>query len=188
MTPMASQITSLTVVYSAVYSDADQRKHQSSAWLAFVWKQHAYSIKPNDLLELTRHFTPLQLQNSRDLSINLNWSQIKQNLSVFPFSLSIYLNENVNLVSDYMMISVSYADTQGNFIEYYRMLSVVRVLDAYNRRKYIYINIYVYIYIHTYIMQYLCYVITCPFQFQIHAHRANLTYNLFYHNSNSIEN
>ena len=33
---MASQITSLTVVYSIVYSGADQRKHQSSASLAFV--------------------------------------------------------------------------------------------------------------------------------------------------------
>ena len=37
MTTMASQITSLTVVYSTVYSDADQRKHRSSASLAFVW-------------------------------------------------------------------------------------------------------------------------------------------------------
>ena len=36
MTTMTSQITSLTVVYSTVYSDADQRKHQSSASLAFV--------------------------------------------------------------------------------------------------------------------------------------------------------
>ena len=169
----------------------------------FVWKQHAYSIKPNDLLELTRHCTPLQLQNSRDLSINLNWSQIKQNLSVFPFSHSIYLNENLNLVSEYMMISVSYAGTQGNSIEYYRMLSVVHALyacfsrigidvssynwgkwlaKAYNRRKCIYIYIYICI------IQYLCHVITCPFQFQIHAHGANLTYNLFYYNSNSIEN
>ena len=40
MTTMASQITSLTVVNSAVYSDADQRKHQSSASLAFVWGIH----------------------------------------------------------------------------------------------------------------------------------------------------
>ena len=31
MTKMASQITSLAVVYSTVYSDADQRKHQRSA-------------------------------------------------------------------------------------------------------------------------------------------------------------
>ena len=32
---MASQITSLTNVYSTVYSGADQRKHQSSDSLAF---------------------------------------------------------------------------------------------------------------------------------------------------------
>ena len=40
MTMIASQITSLAVVYSTVYSDADQRKHQSSASLAFVWGIH----------------------------------------------------------------------------------------------------------------------------------------------------
>ena len=40
MTTMASQITSLKVAYSTVYSDADQRKHQSSASLAFVWGIH----------------------------------------------------------------------------------------------------------------------------------------------------
>ena len=34
MGAMASQITSLTIVYSIVYSGADQRKHQSSASLA----------------------------------------------------------------------------------------------------------------------------------------------------------
>ena len=37
---MASQVTSLTVVYSNFYSDADQRKHQSSASLTFVWGIH----------------------------------------------------------------------------------------------------------------------------------------------------
>ena len=36
MDTTASQITSLTSVYSIVYSDADQRKNQSSASLAFV--------------------------------------------------------------------------------------------------------------------------------------------------------
>ena len=36
MGAMASQITSLTIVYSTVYSDANQRKYQSSASLAFV--------------------------------------------------------------------------------------------------------------------------------------------------------
>ena len=36
MGAMASQITNLTIVYSTVYSGADQRKHQSSVSLAFV--------------------------------------------------------------------------------------------------------------------------------------------------------
>ena len=36
MSPMASQITSLAIVYSIAYSGTDQRKHQSSASLAFV--------------------------------------------------------------------------------------------------------------------------------------------------------
>ena len=36
MNTMASQITSLTIVYSTVYPGAYQRKHQSSATLAFV--------------------------------------------------------------------------------------------------------------------------------------------------------
>ena len=36
MDTMAYQITSLTIFYSTVYSGPDQRKHQSSASLAFV--------------------------------------------------------------------------------------------------------------------------------------------------------
>ena len=40
MTTMASQIPSLAIVYSTVYSGADQSKHQSSASLAFVWGIH----------------------------------------------------------------------------------------------------------------------------------------------------
>ena len=37
MSAMASQITSVPIVCSSVGSDGDQRKHQSSASLAFVW-------------------------------------------------------------------------------------------------------------------------------------------------------
>ena len=40
MGAIASQITSLTIAYSTVYSEADQRKHQSSASLAFVCGIH----------------------------------------------------------------------------------------------------------------------------------------------------
>ena len=40
MGTIPSQITSLTIVYSTVYSGADQRKHQSSVSLAFVRRIH----------------------------------------------------------------------------------------------------------------------------------------------------
>ena len=42
MSTMASQITSLTIVYLSVYSGADQRKHQISASLAFVRGIHRW--------------------------------------------------------------------------------------------------------------------------------------------------
>ena len=43
---MASQITSLKIVYSSIYSGADQRKHQSSASLAFVRGIHGWHKWP----------------------------------------------------------------------------------------------------------------------------------------------
>ena len=44
MSPMASQINSLTIVYLSVYSGADQRKHESSALLAFVQGIHWWPV------------------------------------------------------------------------------------------------------------------------------------------------
>ena len=44
MGAMASQITSLTIIYSTVYSDADQREHQSFASMAFVQGIHRWPV------------------------------------------------------------------------------------------------------------------------------------------------
>ena len=44
MSAMASQITRLMIVYSTVYSGVDQRKHQSSASLAFVREIHRWLV------------------------------------------------------------------------------------------------------------------------------------------------
>ena len=44
MSAMASQITRLTIVYSTVYTGANQRKHQSSASLAFVRGIHRWPV------------------------------------------------------------------------------------------------------------------------------------------------
>ena len=54
----ASQITSLTIVYSAVYSDADQRKYQSSASLAFVWGIHRGPVNSPHKWPVTRKIFP----------------------------------------------------------------------------------------------------------------------------------
>ena len=49
MGTIASQIISLTIVYSTVNSDADQRKHQSSASLAFARGNVTAQIKANTI-------------------------------------------------------------------------------------------------------------------------------------------
>ena len=54
----ASQITSLTIVYSNVYSGEDQRKDQSSASLAFVWGIHRWPVN-----------SPQRASNAENVSI-----------------------------------------------------------------------------------------------------------------------
>ena len=58
MSAMASQITSLTIVYSTVYSGADQRKHQNSASLAFVWGIHRWPVNSPRKWPVTRKMFP----------------------------------------------------------------------------------------------------------------------------------
>ena len=58
MGTMASQITSLTIVYSAVYSGADQRKHQRPASLAFVRGIHRGLVNSPHKWPVTRKMFP----------------------------------------------------------------------------------------------------------------------------------
>ena len=58
MGAIASQITSLTIVYSSVYSGADQRKYQSSASLAFVWGIHQGPVNSPHKWPVTRKMFP----------------------------------------------------------------------------------------------------------------------------------
>ena len=78
---MTSQITSLTIVYSTVYSGADQSNHQSSASLAFVWGIHRWPSNSPHIWPVTRtcfhlmtsswHWTNHKIIPS---AINLLWS------------------------------------------------------------------------------------------------------------------
>ena len=58
MGAIASQITSLTIVYSIVYSDVNQRKHQSSASLAFVRGIHRGPVNSPHKWPVTRKMFP----------------------------------------------------------------------------------------------------------------------------------
>ena len=58
MGAMASQITSLTIVYSTVCSGEDQRKHQSSASLAFVRGIHRWPVNSPHKRPVTRKMFP----------------------------------------------------------------------------------------------------------------------------------
>ena len=58
MCAIASQITSLTIFYSIIYSDADQRKHQSSASLAFVRGSHRVPVNSPHKWQVTRKMFP----------------------------------------------------------------------------------------------------------------------------------
>ena len=54
MDPRASQITSLTIIYSTAYSGADQRNHQSSASLTFVRGIHRWPVNSPHKWPVTR--------------------------------------------------------------------------------------------------------------------------------------
>ena len=65
----ASQITSLTIVYSTFYSGADQSKHQSSASLAFVWGIHRGPVNSPHKWPVTRKMFPFD----DVIMVSVNW-------------------------------------------------------------------------------------------------------------------
>ena len=58
MGAIASQITSLIIVYSTVYSDRDKWKHQSSGSLALVWGIHREPVNSPHNWPVTRKVFP----------------------------------------------------------------------------------------------------------------------------------
>ena len=78
MGAIASQITNLTIVYSTVYSDADERKYQSSASLAFVRGIHRGPVNSPHKWPVTRKMFPIDdviMWNNYE-SITQMWYQV----------------------------------------------------------------------------------------------------------------
>ena len=76
MGAMAFQITSLTSVYSTLYSGADQRKHQSSVSLAFVWGLHRSSVNSPHKWPVTENVSIWWRHHGRTSPANLKSSSI----------------------------------------------------------------------------------------------------------------
>ena len=80
---MASQITSLTIVYSTVYPGANQRKHQSSKSLAFVRGIHRWPVNSPHKRPVTRKMFPLDgviMDKTRLLFfvLNVSWNHVEK--------------------------------------------------------------------------------------------------------------
>ena len=70
MSAMASQITSPAIIYSSVYSGADQRKHQSSVSLGFVRGIRRWPVNSPHKGPVTRNFFPF---DEAIMSILIMW-------------------------------------------------------------------------------------------------------------------
>ena len=73
MGAIASQNTSLTIVYSIDYSDTDQRKHQSSASLAFTRGIHRWPMNSPHKLPVTRKMFPFDDVIMKIIKIKSLW-------------------------------------------------------------------------------------------------------------------
>ena len=96
MGTIASQITSLTSVYSTVYSGADQSKHQSSASLAFVWGIHRGPVNSPHKWPVTRKMFPFDGVIIHNSYINYWHALLVQVLKSYMDILST--NEKVSLL------------------------------------------------------------------------------------------
>ena len=67
MSTMASQITSLTVVYSIIYTGADQRKNQSSTSLAFVGGIHQWLVNSPHKRPVMQTMFPFDIIMGKDI-------------------------------------------------------------------------------------------------------------------------
>ena len=127
MNAMASQINSLTIVCSTVYSVSDQRKHQSPASLAFVRGIHRWPVNSPRKGSVTRKKFPIDdvfmrtyLLNSYGmwhfvfikLHTRIGYTLNNKNKSLCEYK----LNQNTTLFMQWMILEISSAKWQIFFL------------------------------------------------------------------------
>ena len=111
MSSLASQITSLTIVYSIVYSSADQRKHQSSASLAFVRGIHRGPVNSPHKGPVTRKMFPFDDVIMVDTETGISYER-----SVHGRVSDYKICSSINRTQLFMnMLSISQAAHRGHY-------------------------------------------------------------------------
>ena len=105
MGAIASQITSLTIVYSTVYPDADQRKHQSSASLAFMRGIHRGPVNSPHKWPVTRKMFPFD-----DVIMGIHALMISSGL--IPFNAYFFIHDKSWLHPMIYIIGIPSSATQ----------------------------------------------------------------------------
>ena len=113
MGTIASQITSLAIVYSIVYSDADQRIYQCSASLAFVRGIHRRPVNSPHKWPVTRKMFPFD-----DVIMTLS-----------------NLNPKISKQIYFIIILVTYFSDSNLSACCVRILTYLRVIDVLNSLK-----------------------------------------------------
>ena len=106
---IASQMTCLTIVYSTVYVDADQRKHQSFASLAFVREIHRGPVNSPHKRPVTRKMFPfddvimdwlfhiLMPHNMIILNYSFPYFHVSNSISVLSFYIDVVLTLSIRM-------------------------------------------------------------------------------------------
>ena len=101
MGAIASQITSLTIVYSTVYSGADQIKHQSSTSLAFVRGNHRGQVNSSHKGPVTRKMFPFDdviMKNNRHTDDYPVWNPTESCFPGIP-TINLYHYESLHMLN-----------------------------------------------------------------------------------------
>ena len=89
MSAKASQITSLMIVYSAIYSGADQKRHHSSASLAFVRGIHRSPVNSPHKGPVARKMFPfddvimISPEESMGIPVNIVGAHLQKKLKAY---------------------------------------------------------------------------------------------------------
>ena len=139
MGTMVSQITSLAIVYSTFYTNADQIKHQSSASLTFLRGIHRWPVNSPHKWPVTQKIFPFDdvnmlmrsecLRNIFQWNFNRNWSISKSHLQ----SGSHFVHDSIH----HYHLCWRYDNTRRQAICMHHMKSPINSLrqsDAYMRQ------------------------------------------------------